>query len=175
MKLDWTPTDDTNFKSYRIYIAQDSITTESSFWDEDNLENLIDLRTNESTIYNLNTNNDYLFSVKAIDHFGNISEFSNTVSNNLIGHSENTIIQNFDTDSLILSSFPNHDQNPEAWSIDTVNTFYDSYGSLKLFGNTWKVEDINNQQIEEGSIWQISSDAIRTTDGKAVPHRNRKI
>ncbi|MBI44683.1 MAG: hypothetical protein CMG66_00785 [Candidatus Marinimicrobia bacterium] len=157
VKLDWTPTDDTNFKSYRIYIDQDSITDQSYFWDENNLDDLIDIRTNESTVYNLNTDNDYLFSIKSIDHFGNISEFSNTTTNNVTGHSENIIIQNFDTDNLDLSSFPNHDQNPESWSIDTVNTFYDSYGSLKLFGNTWKVEEINNQQIDEGTIWQISS------------------
>lgn len=162
VKLNWTPTDDTNFKSYRLYMDQDSITDESLFWDENSYNNLMDIRTNEVIIYNLNEENEYIFSIDAIDHLNNTSDFSNFVSNNVIGHLENNIIQNFDNNDIELTSFPNHDENPEDWSIDSSNTFYESEGSLKIFGNTWKVEDIENQQIDDGDIWQISSYAEET-------------
>ena len=162
IKLNWNQTDDTNFKSYKIYYGLDSITDESSYWDENNQNNLLDVRTDKATIYNLDVDNEYFFSIRALDHFENINNFSNIVSNSVINHLDNNIIQNFDLDSINLTSFPNHDQDPNDWSLDSLNTFYDSPGSLKLYGNTWKVEDIDDQQLEEGSVWQISSFSEQT-------------
>ena len=162
VKLNWTPISDSNFKSYRIYFDQDSITVDSPYWDRDINIDLLDMRTNEAIIYNLNSDIDYNFSVRSIDFFDNLSDNSNTVYNDVDSHLDNLILQDFESDTLNLLSFPNHDQDPSDWQIDSLNTFYNSKGSLKLYGNTWKVEDIIDQQIENNDIWQISSFSEQT-------------
>jgi len=157
VKLNWTPIEDTNFKSYLIYYDQDSITTDSPYWDRYSNSDLLDMRSNEAIIYNLDTNNEYIFSIKAIDYFNNISDFSNISSTNVEGHLDNIIIQDFESPTIDLSSFPNHDFDSNSWSLDSLNTFYNSANSLKLYGNTWKVEDIEDYQLQDGNIFQIAS------------------
>lgn len=158
VKLNWDQTNDSNFKSYSILYSQDSLFNDNyQVWDVNNQSNLVDVRTNEATIYNLNSNEEYYFTLKSIDHFNNESQNSNIVKNDFINHLDNIVIQNFETNDIILNSFPNHDQDPNDWEVDSLNTFYNSNGSLKLYGNTWKVEDIENQQINQGSVWQIAS------------------
>ena len=43
VKLNWTPISDSNFKSYRIYFDQDSITVDSPYWDRDINIDLLDI------------------------------------------------------------------------------------------------------------------------------------
>jgi len=154
--LNWTPTDDTNFESYKIYFDTDTITENSMFWDKNQIPNLIDVRTNNATIYNLDLDSSYVFAIQSNDVFNNISEFSNIATDMIIGHNDNIVIQNFEND-IALNSFPNHDEDPNDWMIDSTESFYNSNSSLKLYGNTWKVEDILDRQIDSGDIWQIAS------------------
>ncbi|MBE0432986.1 hypothetical protein IBX73_05905, partial [candidate division WOR-3 bacterium] len=49
-------------------------------------------------------------------------------------------IENFDDGMIQLFSYPGEDFDPDAWALDSTITFNNSAYSLKLWGNTWKVE-----------------------------------
>ena len=67
------------------------------------------------------------------------------------------IIENFDDGEVTLLSFPDEDEDSEMWTLDSANTFNDSPYSLKLFGNTWKVEEIEPVIVDSGDVWQIAA------------------
>ncbi|MEO0119431.1 MAG: CapA family protein [candidate division WOR-3 bacterium] len=66
------------------------------------------------------------------------------------------IIENFESGSIILYSYPNEDSQPNFWRLDTIITHNNSRYSLKLYGNTWKIESITPQRIDTNSIWQVA-------------------
>jgi len=55
-----------------------------------------------------------------------------------------------------LQSYPGQDLDPDDWCIDSTITHNDSQYSLKLFGNTWKVEQIVPIQLDTNSVWSVS-------------------
>ncbi|HHE38187.1 MAG TPA: T9SS type A sorting domain-containing protein [Candidatus Cloacimonetes bacterium] len=66
------------------------------------------------------------------------------------------VIENFDDGEIDLYSFPGEDNDPDDWALDQINTFNNSPFSLRIFGNTWKVEDIEPTVIDSGNVWQIA-------------------
>ena len=66
------------------------------------------------------------------------------------------IIENFDDGEIELYSFPGEDNDPDDWILDQINTYNNSPYSLRLFGNTWKVEDIEPTVIDSGNVWEIA-------------------
>jgi len=83
----------------------------------------------------------------------------NTQTHNMIDDQimvRETMIEDFDDGQLELTSYMDEDQNPDSWSLDTELTMNNSPYSLKLYGNTWKVETIDTVIIEADDIWQIS-------------------
>lgn len=66
-------------------------------------------------------------------------------------------IENFDSGIVKLYSYPGQDLQPTYWRLDSINTYNNSAFSLKLYGNTWKIESINPLRIDSNSVWQISA------------------
>ncbi len=80
--------------------------------------------------------------------------FINLISQEL--NSRYEIIENFDDGEIELYSFPGEDNDPGGWALDQLNTYNNSLYSLRLVGNTWKIEDIEPTVIDSGNVWQIA-------------------
>ena len=65
-------------------------------------------------------------------------------------------IENFDDGDLQLRSFPGEDLQPDSWILDTHITYNNSPYSLKLYGNTWKLESIAPRSVDSGDVWQVA-------------------
>lgn len=65
-------------------------------------------------------------------------------------------IENFDAGNLQLRSFPGEDLQPDSWILDTHITYDSSPYSLKLYGNTWKLESIAPRSVDSGDVWQVA-------------------
>ncbi len=85
--------------------------------------------------------------------------FTLCISNNLFGvfNSREEIIENFDDGEVELISYPGEDEDPDSWFLDSTITYNNSPYSLKLFGNTWKIEEIEPVPVDSGDIWQVSA------------------
>ncbi len=80
-------------------------------------------------------------------------------SNNLFGvfNSREEIIENFDDGEVELLSYPGEDEDPDDWALDSTITYNNSPYSLKLFGNTWKIEMIEPTVVDSDDVWQVSA------------------
>jgi len=66
-------------------------------------------------------------------------------------------IEDFEAGEIYLTSYPSQDLQPDAWELTTENTYNQlSQYALKLFGNTWKVEEIAPVSVEENYVWEIA-------------------
>ncbi|MCF7858648.1 MAG: CapA family protein [Candidatus Cloacimonetes bacterium] len=66
-------------------------------------------------------------------------------------------IEDFESGEIIFSSYPGQDIQPDSWEITTENTYDDSSEfALMIFGNTWKVENIEPVLLESETVWQIA-------------------
>ncbi|MCK5050979.1 MAG: CapA family protein [Candidatus Cloacimonetes bacterium] len=66
-------------------------------------------------------------------------------------------IEDFESGTIFLTSYPDQDMHPNAWELSTENTYNTlSQYSLKLYGNTWKVEAIEPVTLEDNDIWQVA-------------------
>ncbi len=65
-------------------------------------------------------------------------------------------IESFDHGDLQLRSFPGEDLQPDSWILDTNVTYNNSPYSLKLYGNTWKLESIAPKSVDSGDVWQVA-------------------
>ena len=66
-------------------------------------------------------------------------------------------IEDFDSGSVKLASYPGEDQDPDSWELDSDNTYNNSAYSLRIFGNTWKVQNIQPTTIKLDNVWQVSA------------------
>lgn len=76
-----------------------------------------------------------------------------------LGHTavREVAIEDFDSGNLDLTSYPGEDMQPNAWELTTDNTFNpQSQYSLKLYGNTWKIETIEPIVVDSNDIWQVA-------------------
>lgn len=78
------------------------------------------------------------------------------VGNSPAGPAFADTIETFDDADLQLRSFPDEDMQPDSWTLDAVNTYHNSPYSLKLYGNTWKLESIAPRNLDTGSVWQVA-------------------
>ncbi|UCC10987.1 MAG: CapA family protein [candidate division WOR-3 bacterium] len=67
------------------------------------------------------------------------------------------IIEDFDDGNVELLSYPGQDSQPDAWELDSVITYDGSPYSLKLYGNTWKLEMIDPIILDTGDVWQVAA------------------
>lgn len=66
-------------------------------------------------------------------------------------------IENFDDGVIQLFSYPGEDVDSTAWALDTIITYNNSAYSLKLWGNTWKVESIPAMTLDSHDVWQVAA------------------
>ncbi len=66
-------------------------------------------------------------------------------------------IENFDTGVISLKSYSYEDEEPQAWELNSGITYNNSPYSLKLFGNTWKQQNIRPIVVDSGTVWQVSA------------------
>ena len=95
VNLEWSRTDDPNFKSYKIHISPDSSFNESISWDSNDIPAFEDIRTSNIVVSNLNPDSNYYFAIESIDYFNNNSNLSNIINQELVGHTNNIIIERY--------------------------------------------------------------------------------
>lgn len=66
-------------------------------------------------------------------------------------------IENFDSGTISLSSYSTEDEDPSDWELNPTITFENSPWSLKLYGNTWKVQSITPVVVNAEDVWQVSA------------------
>ncbi len=66
-------------------------------------------------------------------------------------------IENFDDGEIQLFSYPGQDIDTNAWALDSNITFNNSAFSLKLWGNTWKIESIIPITLDTADVWQVAT------------------
>ncbi len=101
------------------------------------------------------------------------------ISTFLFSHDRAQIIEDFERGSVTLQSYPGQDFDPDDWCIDSTITHNNSQYSLKLFGNTWKVEQIDPIQLDTNSVWSVSAtlfrkDQIRTPGSTHRRYQDRR-
>ena len=67
------------------------------------------------------------------------------------------IIEDFDSGSVNLTSYPIEDEDPLDWELNSSITYENSPFSLRLSGNTWKVQSITPTIVDTGEVWQVST------------------
>ncbi len=92
-------------------------------------------------------------------------------------NSRTLILQDFESGNIELTSYENEDLQPEAWAIDSLITNNNSNYSLKLFGNTWKVAEIEPETVNDGDVWEISAyfDGISEINGIGFMDENNQL
>ena len=68
-----------------------------------------------------------------------------------------TTIEDFDSGVVNLKSYPGEDEDPMDWELNSEITYENSPWSLKLYGNTWKLQDIQPVVVDNGDVWQVSA------------------
>ena len=89
--------------------------------------------------------------------FGQINVLANGLSHLSGSKAEVDTIENFDDGEVQLQSYSDQDINPNMWSLDNTITYNNSPYSLKLYGNTWKLEVIDPISIDSSDVWQVSA------------------
>ncbi len=69
--------------------------------------------------------------------------------------SRGIVIQDFESGSVTLDSYPDQDLEPGAWSLVTNDTYEGNY-ALRIDGNTWKQESIALFTLAPGTVWQVA-------------------
>lgn len=79
-------------------------------------------------------------------------------------------IESFESGVVQLLSYPGQDQHPNAWRVDSLLPHPGSRYSLKLHGNTWKMEQIEPISIDSTDVWQVSAyiDSVGEIQGFGV-------
>lgn len=67
------------------------------------------------------------------------------------------LIEDFDDGEVVLQSWSGEDMDPDAWALDEANTYQNSPYSLRLFGNTWKMQTIAPLRLDTNQVWQVSA------------------
>jgi len=67
------------------------------------------------------------------------------------------VIEDFESGLIDLISYPDEDQDPDSWTLDQNNTYMDSDYSLYLYGNTWKILNIEPLPLDTDTVWQVAA------------------
>ena len=157
VSLRWDPVYDTNHKTYRIFYDEDSLTANSPVLDASTHIQFADPNMNHFMMGNLDPAGDYVFKLEAEDHFGNFSPVTEIINDNLPGHDPITVLENFDSGELNLSSYLTEDYHPFSWELEDDRTFMNTSHSLELWGNTWKVQSIDPYPVTHESVFQVAA------------------
>lgn len=67
-----------------------------------------------------------------------------------------TTIENFESGSVSLDSYPGQDSDSASWNVSSSNPYGGTY-ALRLYGNTWKTESISPLSIADSTVWRVAS------------------
>ena len=67
------------------------------------------------------------------------------------------VIEDFDSGSVDLLSYPIEDEEPLDWELNSTITYENSPWSLRLYGNTWKIQTISPIILDTNDVWQVSA------------------
>ena len=83
----------------------------------------------------------------------------------LICEPREIVIEDFESGYVEFLSYQDEDIEPDSYSFDMNNTASgDSQYSLLLYGNTWKLEEIDPYQVNENDVWQIDAYVENTAE-----------
>ncbi|MEO0009767.1 MAG: CapA family protein [candidate division WOR-3 bacterium] len=66
-------------------------------------------------------------------------------------------VENFESGTVELYSFPGEDQDPDLWLLDSTSTHQGSHFSLKLLGNTWKIEPVIPFTLDTSTVLSVAA------------------
>ncbi len=73
-----------------------------------------------------------------------------------VGQTRGDLIEDFESGTPVLASYPDQDQDPDDWQLTTSNAFGGSGSSLRLYGNTWKTQAITPVAVADSTVWQVA-------------------
>jgi len=65
------------------------------------------------------------------------------------------IVEDFESGSVTLDSYPGQDSDPGDWSLVTNDTHEGNY-ALRIYGNTWKQQSIAAYAVGDGTVWRVA-------------------
>lgn len=80
----------------------------------------------------------------------------------ILGQTEGVLIEDFDSGSVVLSSWADEDIQPDAWTVDNQNTYALSPYSLKLAGNSWKQQSITPFSTFQNTVIELAAYHVST-------------
>lgn len=75
------------------------------------------------------------------------------------------ILEDFESGTVTLTSYPEEDREPNSWSMEEEETYLESNFSLLVYGNTWKVQEVDPIQTAGNTIWGIAVNAYNSGAG----------
>ncbi len=82
-------------------------------------------------------------------------------------HLRGTVIQDFETGTVVLDSYPDQDQEPNDWEVTADNTYAGTAYALRIYGNSWKTQEISPYDIADTTVWQVAVYAERLGEMQA--------
>ena len=169
--LTWTPTYDTNFKSYQIEASLDTLFNTPLIFDLSDYARLQYMRLDNQIISGLNNTEQWWLRIRGVDHFNNVGPWSEKVSNLLPGHSPPDTLLHFNQE-LFIESIAGEDINPESYTIDSNNTIPGNSYTFTLFGNSWKAIQIDSFTPDSLTTLQIFTKTDSLSEIQAIGFAN---
>ena len=69
---------------------------------------------------------------------------------------DEVILEDFESGSVTLTSYPEQDREPNGWSMEEEETYLESNFSLLVYGNTWKVQEVDPILTAGNTVWGIA-------------------
>ena len=66
------------------------------------------------------------------------------------------LIEDFESETPALTSYPDQDDDPDDWQVTGSNPYGGSGSCLRLYGNTWKQQAITPLAVTDSTVWQIA-------------------
>ncbi len=79
-----------------------------------------------------------------------------TAPSHSLAGARGTILEDFESGQVTLSSFEDQDLEPDDWNLSTGTTYGGSQYALRFSGNSWKTEPIAGHPITESSVLQVA-------------------
>jgi poly-gamma-glutamate capsule biosynthesis protein CapA/YwtB (metallophosphatase superfamily) len=67
------------------------------------------------------------------------------------------VIEDFESGTPTLQSYPDQDQEPDAWELTSTNTYGGTGHALRIYGNSWKVQPISATAVADSTVWQVAA------------------
>jgi poly-gamma-glutamate capsule biosynthesis protein CapA/YwtB (metallophosphatase superfamily) len=84
-----------------------------------------------------------------------------------LARSRGVVIEDFESGTVELESYPDQDQEPSAWELTSDDTYGGTSYALRIHGNSWKVETIPATAAPESTVWQVAIQGERLGEMQA--------